>query len=51
MRNGGAVERHTIDIGLRMKFYFENLVIITSAVQSLSRHPGSADTTELAATR
>jgi hypothetical protein len=50
MRNGGAVERHTIDIGLRMKFYFENLVIITSAVQSLSRHPGSADTTECAAT-
>ena len=51
MRNGSAVERHTIDIGLRMKFYFENLVIITSAVQSLSRHPGSGDTTEFAATQ
>jgi len=51
MRNGGAVERHTIDIGLRMKFYFENLVIITSAVQSLSRHPDNTDTTQFAATR
>jgi hypothetical protein len=50
IRNGSTLEPHTIDTGLRMKFYFENLVIITSAVQSLSRHPGSGDTTEFAAT-
>ena len=36
MREGGAIERHTIEIGLRMMFRFENMAIVTSAVQSLS---------------
>jgi hypothetical protein len=40
--DGGAVERHSIDIGLRMKFYFGDRVIVTSAVQSLSRGSASA---------
>jgi hypothetical protein len=51
IRNDGAVERHTIDIGLRMKFYFERLVITTSAVQSLSTDLANAATTECVATR
>jgi hypothetical protein len=51
IRNDGALERHTIDIGLRMRFYFDNLVIITSPVESLSRHLASAATTECAATQ
>jgi hypothetical protein len=37
MRQGRAIERHSIGIGRRMKFYFENMVIVTSAVQSLCR--------------
>jgi hypothetical protein len=38
-RCGGAIEcQTTIEIGWRMNFYFENLVVVTSAVQSLSRH-------------
>ena len=51
VRNGGPVARHTIDIGLCMKFYVENLVIVTSPVQSLSKHSASAATTECAATQ
>ena len=51
IRNGGAVERHTIDIGLRMKFHFERLVIITSAVQSLSTDLANAAITECVATK
>jgi hypothetical protein len=51
MRHGGAIERHTIEIGLRMEFYFENMVIVTSAVQSLSRHSATAATASCAATR
>jgi hypothetical protein len=51
MRHGGAVERHTIGIGLRMKFYFENVVIVTSAVESLSRDSTTAATAYCAATR
>jgi hypothetical protein len=51
IRNDGAPEPHTIDIGLRMKFYFDNLVIITSPVESLSRHLASATTTDCDATR
>lgn len=38
----GSLELHTIDIGLRMKFGFGDQVVITSPVQSFSRH--SADT-------
>ena len=51
IQNDGTLERHTIDIGLRMRFYFDNLVIITSPVESLSRHLASAATTECAATQ
>jgi hypothetical protein len=50
-RHSGAIERHTIEIGLRMNFYFENMVIVTSAVQSLSRHSTTAATGHCAATR
>jgi len=50
-RPSGATERHTIEIGLRMKFYFENMVIITSVVQSLSRCSTTAVTACCAATR
>ena len=32
----GSVERHTIDIGLRMKFVLGERFIVTSPVQSLS---------------
>jgi hypothetical protein len=42
MRPSGATERHTIEIGLRMKFYFEDMVIVTSVVQSLSRDSTTA---------
>jgi hypothetical protein len=44
IRHGRAIERHSIGIGLRMKFYFENMAIITSAVQSFSRHSTTAAT-------
>jgi hypothetical protein len=50
-RPGGATERHTIEIGLRMQFYFEDMVVVTSAVQSLSRHSTTAATACCAATR
>src|SRR4030095_1846611 len=42
MRHVRAIERHSIGIGLRMKFYFENMAIVTSAVQSFSRHSTTA---------
>ena len=41
-RRGGPIERHTIEVGLRMQFCFEGIGILTSAVQSLSRHPTTA---------
>jgi hypothetical protein len=45
----GSVERHTIDIGLRMKFGFGEQFVITSPVQSLSRHRDGAASPECAA--
>jgi hypothetical protein len=45
LRNGSALERHTIEIGLPMMFFFDELVIVTSAVESVARHSASADTT------
>jgi hypothetical protein len=51
MRNGSPVERHTVRIGLSMEFYFEDRLLVTSAVQSLSRHSTCAVTTECAATQ
>jgi hypothetical protein len=50
-RPNGAIEQHTIEIGLRMKFYFENMVIVTSVVQSLCRYSTTAATACGAATR
>ena len=46
MQHGGAIERYTVGIGLRMKFYLENMVIVTSAVESLSRHSTTAATAD-----
>jgi hypothetical protein len=50
MRPNGAIERDTIEIGLRMKFYFEEIVVVTSAVRSLCRHSATAATACCAAT-
>jgi len=41
-RPGGPIERHTIEVGLRMQFRCESIAIVTSAVQSLSRQPTTA---------
>ena len=41
-RPRGPIERHTIEVGLRMQFRCESIAIVTSAVQSLSRHPTTA---------
>jgi hypothetical protein len=49
--NDGVVERHTIDIGLRMAFCFNDRIIATSKVESLSRHPASDARAACAATR
>jgi hypothetical protein len=49
--NDGAVERHTIDIGLRMAFCFDGRIIVTSKVESLSRHPASDGKAACAATQ
>jgi hypothetical protein len=46
--DGRAVEPHTIDIGRRMKFHCGDRVIVTSAVQSLSRRPTTASTASAA---
>jgi hypothetical protein len=50
MRPTGTIERHTIEIGLRMKFYFEEMVVVTSVVRSLCRHSTTAATACCAAT-
>jgi len=50
MRPSGATERHTIEIGLRMQFCSENTVIVTSAVESIARHPATAPTACVACT-
>jgi hypothetical protein len=47
--NGGSLHPRTIDIGLRMQFICGDRLVITSAVQSLSRRPASAASTECAA--
>jgi hypothetical protein len=38
----GSLDLHTIDIGLRMKFGCGEQFVITSPVQSLSRHSADA---------
>jgi hypothetical protein len=50
MRNGFPVERHVLSIGLRMKFYFDEQVVITSAVREISRRSTAAPATDCAAT-
>ena len=50
MKHDGAVERNTIDVGLRMTFRFDHRIIVTSAVQSVwRRHPASDATATRAA--
>jgi hypothetical protein len=41
---GGPLHPRTIEIGLRMQFIYEDQLVTTSAVQSLSRRPVSAST-------
>jgi hypothetical protein len=43
---GGALEPHTVDIGLRMTFGVDDRFVITSEVQSLSRGPATAAPTD-----
>jgi len=50
MRNGFPVERHVLSIGLRMKFYFDEQVVITSAVREIFRHSTTAAAPDGAAT-
>ena len=38
---GSAVKLNTIDVGLRMEFHFGHRIVVTSAVQTLSRNPSS----------
>ena len=45
----GSLEPQRIGIGLRMKFAFRDQVVITSPVQSLSRHPARTASPECAA--
>ena len=49
--DGVSLHPRTIDIGLRMQFICENRLVTTSAVQSLSRRPTSAASTECVAGR
>jgi hypothetical protein len=44
--DGGSLHPRTIDIGLRMQFICGDRRVITSAVQSLSRRPASAASTQ-----
>ena len=47
--DGSALHPRTIDIGLRMQFIWEDQLVTTSAVQSLTRRPASAASTVCAA--
>jgi hypothetical protein len=47
--DGSSLYPRTIDIGLRMQFICGDRLVITSAVQSLSRRPARAASTECAA--
>jgi hypothetical protein len=47
---GGLLHPRTIDIGLRMQFMCVDQFVITSAVQSFTRHRASAASTERART-
>jgi hypothetical protein len=45
---GSALKMNTIDVGLRMEFHLGRTIVITSAVQALSRHARASDPTECA---
>jgi hypothetical protein len=45
---GSALKMNTIDVGLRMEFHLGRRIVITSAVQALSRHARASDPTECA---
>ena len=47
----GSLHPRTIDIGLRMQFNCGDRLVITSPVESLTRRPASAASTECAAGR
>ena len=47
----GSLHPSTIDIGLRMRFICGDRLVTTSAVQSVSRRPASAASSECAAGR
>jgi hypothetical protein len=49
--DGGSLHPRIIDIGLRMQFMCGDRLVITSAVQSLSRRSASAASTECAGGR
>jgi hypothetical protein len=48
---GGPLHPLTIEIGLRMQFIYEDQLVTTSAVQSLSRRPVSTFSTDCPAAR
>ena len=48
---GGPLHPRTIEVGLRMQFIYEGQLVTTSAVQSLSRRPVSAFSTDCPAAR
>jgi hypothetical protein len=48
---GGSLQPGTIEIGLRMQFICGDRLVTTSAVQSLSRRPTSAASTQCATAR
>jgi hypothetical protein len=51
LADDGSLERHTIDVGLRMKFAVGEQFVITSPVQSFSRHRAGAALPECPAAR
>jgi len=40
---GSALKVNTIDVGLRMEFHLGHRIVVTSAVQAVSRHASAAD--------
>jgi hypothetical protein len=51
VRDDCAPQRHTIDVGLRMQFWFDDRIIVTSAVQSVARRLMSVDPAHCAASQ
>jgi hypothetical protein len=46
---GSALKVNTIDVGWRMEFHLDHRIVVTSAVQALSRQGYASDPTERAA--